>query len=180
MGKKICVLFGGGVEEIEIVTPVDILRRGGVEVTLASAGDSLEVSGAHGVGLIAEVAVDGVNPASFDALLLPGGPGSFTMKDDAATLAAVRKFHSAGKLLCAICAAPLILRSADALGKRKFCCHPCAYDTLEGADRNARVVVDGNLITAKGPGAAADFAFAILEFLRDAAAAAKLRSEMFF
>jgi 4-methyl-5(b-hydroxyethyl)-thiazole monophosphate biosynthesis len=180
MEKRICVLFGNGVEEIEIVTPVDILRRGGVTVTMVSASGGTQVTAAHGIKLIADAEIDRAKSDSFDALLLPGGPGSFALKDDAPTIGVVRSFHSAGKLICAICAAPLILHNAGVLNGKKFCSHPCAYDALKNADREARVVVDGDLITARGPGVAADFAFAILERLCGKAAASKLMEEMFF
>ncbi|MDR2737784.1 MAG: DJ-1/PfpI family protein [Puniceicoccales bacterium] len=180
MGKRICVLFGDGVEEMEIVVPVDILRRGGLVATLVSASGGLQVDTAHGVRLGAESTVDGVSPDSFDALMVPGGPGSFTLKDDARVLEIVRDFHCADKLLCAICAAPLILHNAGALIGKKFCSHPCAYGVLKDADRDARIVVDSNLITAKGPGVAADFAFTILGTMCGEAVASKLREEMFF
>jgi 4-methyl-5(b-hydroxyethyl)-thiazole monophosphate biosynthesis len=180
MAKKVCVLFGNGVEEIELVVPVDIFRRSGVEATLVSAESCLQVSGAHGVKLVADVTLANVEVDDFDVLLLPGGPGTFALKDSGDVLDFVKLFHSRGKLICAICAAPLILNNAGVLENRKFCSHPCAYSVLKNVDRAARVVVDGNLITAKGPGVAHEFAFSIIEFLSGKEVSAKMRTDLFF
>jgi 4-methyl-5(b-hydroxyethyl)-thiazole monophosphate biosynthesis len=178
--KKICVIFSDGFEEIELIVPVDICRRCEIATTLVSAGASAKVTGAHGVKLEADCTISSVNAGEFDALLLPGGPGAFTLKDDRATLDTVAAFHSAGKLICAICAAPLILKNAGAIGGERFCAHPCTYSELDGADQTAAVVVGKNLITGKGPGAAAKFAFAIVERLLGKDVAAAMERDLFF
>ncbi|MDR3144517.1 MAG: DJ-1/PfpI family protein [Puniceicoccales bacterium] len=180
MKKKICVIFTDGVEEIELVVPVDICRRCGIAVALVSAGASTHISGAHGIRLEADTTISAMGSDEFDALFLPGGPGSFALKDDAAVLAIVRGFHAAGKLICALCAAPLILSNAGILGGRKFCSHPCTHAELPGVDAAENVVVDGNLITGKGPGAAAQFAFAIVERLLGRSAADAIKRDLFF
>jgi 4-methyl-5(b-hydroxyethyl)-thiazole monophosphate biosynthesis len=180
MSKKVCAVFGDGTEEIEIVTPVDILVRCGVEVSLISAKNSTTISGAHGIKFVADKTIDQLDDSIFDCLLLPGGPGTFTLKDNSSVLDAVRAFANGGKLVCAICAAPIILHNAGVLNGKKFCSHPCVHSVLTDADRNARVVVDGNVITSKGPGVAAEFAFAIASELCGAAIASGTRGEMFF
>ncbi|MDR0693231.1 MAG: DJ-1/PfpI family protein [Puniceicoccales bacterium] len=180
MGKKLCCLFGNGVEEIELITPVDILLRCGVDVSLVSAHGDVRVSGAHNIKLVAHTTIDKLTVSNFDGLILPGGPGSFSLKDDVAVLNPVRSFHGAGKLICAICAAPLILQNAGVLQNVNHCAHPCTYDVLANVDKNKRVVVDHHFITAKGPGAAAEFAFAIIEHLHGESMASKIKRDLFF
>ncbi|MDR1528036.1 MAG: DJ-1/PfpI family protein [Puniceicoccales bacterium] len=180
MGKKICCLFGNGVEEIELITPVDILLRCGLDVSLVSANDDVRVSGAHNIKLVADTTIDKIVVSNFDGLILPGGPGSFSLKDDVAVLNLVRSFHGAGKLVCAICAAPLILQNAGILENINYCAHPCTHDVLTNVDKNGRVVVDHHLITAKGPGVAAEFAFAIIGYLHGESMASKIKRDLFF
>jgi 4-methyl-5(b-hydroxyethyl)-thiazole monophosphate biosynthesis len=180
MGGKICVIFGDGVEEVELVTPVDIFARSGLDTRLFSTNNSPVASGAHGLRFMADGTIDQLDCGAFDCLLIPGGPGSFTLKDDNRVLDGVEAFERSGKLVCAICAAPLILHNAGILGGKKFCCHPCAYDVLKDADRGARVVVDANLITAKGPGVAAEFALAIVTRLCGQEVASRTAKDMFF
>ncbi|MDR2776790.1 MAG: DJ-1/PfpI family protein [Puniceicoccales bacterium] len=180
MGKRLCCLFGNGVEEIELITPVDILLRCGVDVSLVSAHGDVGVSGAHNIKLVADTTIDKVAVSNFDGLILPGGPSSFSLKDDATVLDLVRSFHGAGKLIGAICAAPLILQNAEVLKNVNYCAHPCTYDVLTNVDKNERVVVDHHFITAKGPGAASEFAFAIVRYLHGESMASKIKRDLFF
>ncbi|MDR2629017.1 MAG: DJ-1/PfpI family protein [Puniceicoccales bacterium] len=180
MGKKLCCLLGNGVEEIELITPVDILLRCGIDVSLVSAHGDVRVSGAHNIKLVADTTIDKITVSNFDGLILPGGPSSFSLKDDVAVLNLVRSFHGADKLIGAICAAPLILQNAGVLKNVNYCAHPCTHDTLTNVDRNERVVVDHHFITAKGPGAAAEFAFAIVRYLHGESMASKMKRDLFF
>jgi 4-methyl-5(b-hydroxyethyl)-thiazole monophosphate biosynthesis len=180
MSGGCCVVFGDGVEEIELVVPVDIARRCGLEVTLVAAKDTRRVEGAHGIGLWADTTLGEIGTADFGALVLPGGPGAFRLKDSDPVLTLVRNCHARNKLIAAICAAPLILWNAGILAGKKYCAHPCTHDVLREADRMAKVIVDGNLITGKGPGASVDFACSIVELLRGKRAAAEIRADLFF
>ncbi|MDR0742389.1 MAG: DJ-1/PfpI family protein [Puniceicoccales bacterium] len=180
MSKRLCCLFGNGVEEIELIIPVDILLRCGIDVSLISAHGDVGVSGAHNIKLVADTTIDKVAVSNFDGLILPGGPGSFSLKDDGAVLNLVRSFHEADKLMCAICAAPLILQNAGVLENVNYCAHPCTHDILTNVDKNERVVVDHHFITAKGPGAAAEFAFAIIGYLHGESMASKIKKDLFF
>jgi 4-methyl-5(b-hydroxyethyl)-thiazole monophosphate biosynthesis len=174
------MLFGDGVEEIELIVPTDIFRRCGLDVVLVSAKDSTHIRGAHEIKLIADKIMEKVKDDDFDCLVVPGGPGSFMLKDDPEVINVVKSFHEKNKLICAICAAPLILHKAEILKCKKYCSHPCARDVLKDADADARVVVDENLITANGPGSAAEFAMAIVEHLCGAQTASSMKEEMFF
>ncbi|MDR1890910.1 MAG: DJ-1/PfpI family protein [Puniceicoccales bacterium] len=180
MNKKLCCLFGNGVEEIELITPVDILLRCGVDVILVSAHGDVKVNGAHNIKLIADTTIDKIMVSDFDGLILPGGPSSFSLKDDTSVLDLVRSFHGAEKMICAICAAPLILQNAGVLKNVNYCAHPCTYNVLPDVDKNQRVVADRSLITAKGPGAAAEFAFAIIRHLHGESMVSKMKTDLFF
>jgi 4-methyl-5(b-hydroxyethyl)-thiazole monophosphate biosynthesis len=180
MGKKLCCLFGNDVEEIELTTAIDSLLRCGVDVSLVSAHGDVRVNGAHSIKLVADTTIDKITVSNFDGLILPGGPSSFSLKDNAAVLNLVRSFHGAGKLICAIYAAPLILQNAGVFKNVNHCAHPCIYDILTNVDKNERVVVDHHFITAKGPGAAAEFAFAIIEHLHGESMASKIKRDLSF
>ncbi|MDR1413728.1 MAG: DJ-1/PfpI family protein [Puniceicoccales bacterium] len=180
MSKKVYMLFGDGVEEIELAVPVDILRRCRLDVILVSAKKSLHVLGAHEMKLTADEIITNLQVDDFDCLLLPGGPGAFMLQENSSVLTLVRSFHEKNKLICAICAAPLILHRAGILDSKKYCSHPCTYDILKNADQNARTMVDGNLITAKGPGAVVEFAMLIVERLCGALTASNIKEEMLF
>ncbi|MDR1595782.1 MAG: DJ-1/PfpI family protein [Puniceicoccales bacterium] len=162
MNGEICVVFGDGVEEMELVTPVDIFARSGMWSRLFSAKNSPHVTGAHGIKFIADGVVEKLDCSIYDCLVIPGGPGSFVLKDNRLVLETVKKFSKSGKVVCAICAAPIVLHSAGILEGKKFCSHQCVHDVLKNADKTDKVVVDGNLITANGPGAATEFALAIV------------------
>ncbi|HBO98662.1 MAG TPA: DJ-1 family protein [Verrucomicrobia bacterium] len=156
-----------GFEEMEAVTLIDVLRRGGVHVVTAALAPSLEVEGAHGMILRADALFAEVSPAEYDALVLPGGPGVENMRRCGALLERVRRQKAEGRLLAAICAAPLVLVEAGVLepGQRVTCYPSCAV----GLDRpcaGVPVVVDGRIVTGQAPGAALAFALAVLGVLK--------------
>ena len=177
MATKVCVIFTDGFEDMELVVPVDVFRRSGISTKLLSASGKKTVASAHGLNVEADGLLPEVMPGEFDALVLPGGPSSF--KDNPFVVDFVRSFWKLNRLICAICAAPIILNKAGVLDGKRFCCHPCVYDVLTAADREARVVVDENLITAKGPGVAAEFSLEIVNYLCGKQAAEAVKSEMF-
>jgi len=155
MIKVICLLFDG-VEEIEAIAPVDLLRRAEIEVTLCTLDSGHEVTGRSGIVLQAETTVD----ETADALFLPGGPGITHLRKDERVAALVRRFFDAGKTIAAICAAPQILADAGILEGRKFTAH---FSANLPAALNERVVQDGNLITSQGAGTAIDFGLVLIK-----------------
>lgn len=162
--RALCLL-ADGFEEIEAVTPIDLMRRAGIEVTLASISTHLAVKGRSDITLSADCLLDAAHtPEHFDLLLIPGGPGVANLRKDqrAATLA--REFHRAGKFVAAICAAPLVLNDADLLENANFTAHDSTRDALPDAC-DARVVIDGPIITARGAGTSLDFSLAIITVL---------------
>lgn len=152
-----------GFEELETIAPVDLLRRAGVEVVIASMGD-VEVTGRNGVRLTADESWDDVDPAEFDLLLLPGGPGVAKLRSDGRAARCAREFMTSGKPVAAICAAPLILKDAGLLEGKRFTAFPGVRGELPGC-LDEKVVGDGLLITSRGAGTALDFALAVVSQL---------------
>lgn len=165
--KTVYVFFADGFEEVEAFTPVDVLRRAGINVQMISVTPGEIVKGAHGVSVLCDKNI--VNCDFYDAelLVLPGGmPGAATLGESEELRKLLLDFAEAGKPLAAICAAPMVLGKLGLLQGRKATCYPGFEQYLEGADYTAALVEkDGNIITGKGPGAAMAFAFALVDLL---------------
>jgi 4-methyl-5(b-hydroxyethyl)-thiazole monophosphate biosynthesis len=164
--KTALILFSEGSEELEAVTVVNILRRGGVAVTLAglSAG---ALRGSRGVLLTPDTTLDEALTHSYDMVVLPGGqPGTNYLKADARVLKLVQHMSAQGKYVAAICAAPSVLAAAGLLDGKRATCFPGALDAFpQVLQQHAAVVEDGKLITSRGPGTAMDFALVLVERL---------------
>ena len=182
--KSVLVLMADGFEETELTVPVDVLRRGGSEVVLCSTGGTLEVEGAHGMLFLADSTLDEVSADGFDAVLLPGGgPGTARLEADERVLEIVWTYASKGRIVAAICAAPRVLKRAGILKGRRITSFPAEQAKLDDgslAYLQDRVVVDGNLITSRGAGTAAEFGLALLEALEGKEAAEKVRVSALF
>lgn len=165
--KTIYVFLADGFEEVEALTTVDVLRRAGLPVKTVSINGDYVVSGAHRVAVCADVEFgkDGVDEEDVEMIVLPGGmPGATNLDAHKGLDKLVMALAKAGRPLAAICAAPLILGKRGLLKGKKATCYPGFEKYLEGADYTAALVEqDGNVITAKGPGAAMAFSFAIAE-----------------
>lgn len=167
-----------GFEEIEAVTIIDVLRRAGVTVTTAALERS-PVTGSHGIALVADRALSGVSVAGFDAVVLPGGmPGSRLLKEDVRVRSLIAEAARANKLVAAVCAAPIALEAAGVLAGKRATSYP--GNPLPSATYSEeRVVVDGNVITSRGPGTALEFSLAVVERLAGAEARERLARAMF-
>jgi len=167
---RLLLLLAEGFEEIEALGTADLLRRGGLTVTLCSIGASLEVMGAHGICVRAEAVLEALDASGHDGLVLPGGlGGSKRLAASPAVRALLAAFDAQGKWICAICAAPaLVLTAAGVLRGRRATCYPAPefLHLLGESYAGGKAVVDGRLITAEGPGRVADFAGAILKALQ--------------
>ena len=163
--KTIFVFLAEGFEEIEALTPVDVLRRAGLPVQTVSVMDEQVVAGAHGVPVLADKMFAEINPEDAEMILLPGGlPGATNLDAHEGLSRMILDFAAAEKPLAAICAAPLVLGNRGLLQGKKATCYPGFETYLQGAEYTAALVEkDGNIITGKGPGAAMEFAFAIVE-----------------
>jgi protein deglycase len=161
----VLVILAEGFEEIEAVTPIDVLRRAGAAVTVAALGDGIHVTGRSGVTLHADTTLSAVGQAAFDCLVLPGGPGVSLLRSDSRVLEIVRGQRDRGGWIAAICAAPLVLKSAGILSGRRFTAHFSAGAELLDALLGERVVLDGRLITSRGAGTSLDFGLSLAEQL---------------
>jgi 4-methyl-5(b-hydroxyethyl)-thiazole monophosphate biosynthesis len=178
--RRVLVPLAWGFEEIEAITIVDVLRRAGLEVVVASLEPG-NVRGSHAIEVAPDVELAAVDPASFDVVVLPGGmPGTTNLAADARVLAAVRELHASGKTVAAICAAPLVLARAGLIGGVEVTSHPSVRSELGDAvvlDRPA-VVVSGTIVTSQGAGTAMEFALALVARLVSADKAGELRAAM--
>lgn len=173
------ILLADGFEEIEALTPVDILRRAGIAITTVSIKDRI-VTGSHNIPVSADKLITELNNVEdMDMLILPGGSGHELLDASNAVHAMINTAHERGKYIAAICAAPSILGKKMLLNGKKAVCFPGYEKYLYGAEISSeKVVVDGQFITAKGAGAAAEFGFKLCELLSDKDTADKLKDIM--
>ena len=178
MPNKVLVILAEGFEEVEAVTPVDYLRRAGIEVTTAAIGNCLAVDGSHGIRITADTSLGDLlkagtlTAAAWDGVVLPGGlPGADNLAASKETGAFLSEMAVAGKWICAICAAPArVLSPLGLLKGRKFTCFPGEEEKVLSSSsasfgalwKKDRVVVDGCFITSRGAGTAGEFACAII------------------
>lgn len=167
--KRVLCILEQGFEEIEAVTPVDLLRRAGVEVVMAAVS-SLEVVGKNGICLKADVVLEDMDVGGFDALFLPGGPAVMELRKNSAVLDLIRRFDREGKWIAAICAAPLLLKDGGILEGKAFTAHFSTSQELPES-RGERVVFEGNLLTSRGAGTALEFGLVFVEKLMGQAVA---------
>ncbi|MBI4358804.1 MAG: DJ-1/PfpI family protein [Candidatus Omnitrophica bacterium] len=167
MAKKVLIILADGFEEIEAITPVDVLRRAGVEVTIAGLSGKT-ITGAHGVKFQTDVTFDEYKDLP-DAIILPGGmPGAKNLGESPKVAGLVKKMNRQNKVVGAICAAPaLALAPTGILNGKKATCYPGFEKNFPSsvAFSSDRVVVDGNIITSRGPGSALEFALELVEKL---------------
>lgn len=168
--KTALVLFAEGSEELEAVTIVNILRRGGVSVSLAGL-TSGALRGSRGIILQPDTTLEASLNKEFDMIVLPGGqPGTNNLKADARVLQLLKGMHAQGKYVTAICAAPSVLATAGLLDGKRATGFPATLNNFPNVNLQAAAVVeDDKLITSRGPGTAMDFALTLLERLVGAA-----------
>ncbi|MGL4519841.1 MAG: DJ-1 family glyoxalase III [Phocaeicola sp.] len=178
--KTVYLFLAEGFEEIEAISPIDILRRAGVEVKTVSIGATKAVCGANGITVTADCLFEEMGADAADMLVLPGGmPGATNLDAHVGLGELILNYNEAGKPLAAICAAPLVLGKRGLLKGKKATCYPGFENFLEGATYTAALVEkDGTIITGKGPGAAFAFAFAIVEELCGPEMVAQLKAGM--
>ncbi len=164
---RVLVPLADGFEEIEAVSIIDVLRRGGIEVITASLGQNLSIKGAHGVVMMAEVEITAVATEALDMVVLPGGwDGTLALRDDANVQRMLKEMDKKGKFIGAICAAPLALQSAGVL-KHNYTCYPTIEQQIreDGFHESKMVVEDGNVLTSRGPATAICFGLEIVKKL---------------
>ena len=167
MTKKVLVPIAAGTEEIEAVCIIDVLRRAGAKVVVASVGEK-EVTCSRGVRIVADQLIGECKAEAFDMIVLPGGvPGAQNLRDSADLTELLKKQAGSGGFFGAICASPaVVLQAHGLLENRRATSHPGFTDQLEpNASIETRVVVDSNCVTSRGPGTALEFALKLVELL---------------
>jgi 4-methyl-5(b-hydroxyethyl)-thiazole monophosphate biosynthesis len=163
--KKVYVFFADGFEDVEALIPIDVLRRGGVDVVTVSTTDFPLVTSAHGVNIETDIMFEQGDFSDADLLFLPGGmPGASNLYEHKGVCKAVVDQHAAGKKVAAICAAPaVVLAPLGILDGKRATCYPGFEQALTEATYTADLVtVDGNVTTAEGPAAAFPLAYELL------------------
>jgi protein deglycase len=178
-GRSVCVLLAEGFEELEAITILDVLRRAELDVTSVGVGGT-SVRGAHGIVVQADVPLADIGGRRWDLVVLPGGmPGAANLRDSKGVQALVKEQHARGGMLGAICAAPIALAAAGVLAGRRATSYPGFGDQLVGAKYSEdNVVVDGHIITSRGPGTALPFALRLVAELCGASMSASVGQAM--
>ena len=161
---KVAVILANGFEEIEALTVVDVLRRANITCHMVGFEDTVTCS--HAIQVQANRVFDG-NLSEYDMIVLPGGmPGSAHLRDNEQLITELQKFEKIGKKVAAICAAPIALNQAGLLEGRNFTCYDGVQEQIaNGHYHKETVVVDGNVITSRGPATALAFAYHLVETL---------------
>lgn len=180
--KKIGVFFANGFEEVEALTVVDLCRRGGIDVKMVAVGESLNVIGRTNIEIKTDILFDETTITNYDGLILPGGmPGTNNLMENKGLCEALRDFSNKGRLVAAICAAPMVLGKMGILRGKRACCYPGMEEYLEGAQiEDGLVSIDGNVITSRGVGTAIAFSLAIIEMLEDKNTAEEVRKSIVY
>lgn len=179
--KKVILFLADGFEEIEALTVVDVLRRAGIGCDTVSISEDLEVNGAHNIKVIADIKASDVK-SKYDGVILPGGmPGTRNLQSSTCVLNTLKQYYEDGRLIGAICAAPIVLSSAGIVKGRKVTSYPGFEKELKEVCYIEEIVVkDDNIITSRGAGTAFDFAVAIMNYLGYEKQGKELKSLMIY
>ena len=163
----IYLLLADGFEEVEALSPLDLLRRAGKEVLTVSVTENRAVVGAHGITVLADITAEELSVTCDEMLILPGGmPGTTHLDASSVTDRLIGEVLASGGHLAAICAAPLILGKRGLLEGKRATCYPGFEGDLKGAlITDAPVVTDGSITTATGAGVAVLFGAALVRLL---------------
>jgi 4-methyl-5(b-hydroxyethyl)-thiazole monophosphate biosynthesis len=166
MSIRALILLHPDFEEIEAVTPIDLLSRAEIEVVQAAFDEHLMVRGRSGIMLKAQHCLTDITDEPFDAIILPGGPGIMQIRKHPLLCELLQKQHAANRLIGCICAAPLLLLDAGLCKELRYTCHPTTQNELCDA-LEASVVQDNHIITSRGAGTATEFALHLVSQLTD-------------
>jgi 4-methyl-5(b-hydroxyethyl)-thiazole monophosphate biosynthesis len=171
-----------GFEEIEALSVVNILRRAKIDIKTVSITGKKEVMGAHGITVLADILFEDAKYSKAQMIVLPGGmPGTNNLEEHKGLEDKIKEFYNSEKWLAAICAAPSILGKLNLLKDKEATCYPGFEKYLTDANcSKASVVVSDKIITSRGPGTAAYFAFKLVEIIKGNKLARKLKEVMIF
>lgn len=180
--KKVLLMLAEGFEEVEAITPVDLLRRAGIDCQTVSVTGELLVKGAQGISVMADKLFDIDEVLKADAIILPGGmPGTLGLQNHSGLKEAILAFNNDKKIIAAICAAPMILGAMGLLKGKNALIYPGMEKELVGATcLEANVIRDEHIITSRGVGTAMPFALVIIETLTDASTMEEVRNSIVF
>ncbi len=154
-----------GFEEIEAVTIIDVLRRAGIDVTVAAVGD-MRPTGSHGISIECDAPLEACDREEMEAIVLPGGPGTMRLRESARVRDVVMRFAARGAVVAAVCAAPVVLEACGLLEGRRATSHPDLAAEMKSCRYvEESVVEDGNIITSRGAGTSIEFAAAVVKRL---------------
>lgn len=173
---KALIILANGFEEIEAFTVVDVLRRAKIDLTVVGLVSTI-VDGAHFVRVMADKKLSDINPDNYDMLILPGGIGYKHLTNSQAVLNLVKDFDKKKKFIAAICASPSVLAKAGIMENKIGTIYPGMEKELPRV-RDAKVVVDKNVITSKGPGTSIEFALKLVEILAGKGIEKRLREAL--
>ena len=169
MTKKVALFIENGSEELEFIAPLDIMRRANLEVDLISANNEDFITSSHNVKIIADKKINEVNNIlDYDAIVIPGGmPGSTLLRDNKKMIEFYQTMYNSGKLVAAICAAPIVLSAAGITDDKEVTSYPGFDKEINYKNYNSdkAVVIDKNVITAQGPAVAILFGYEIVNYL---------------
>ena len=182
---KVAVFIADGSEEVEAITPVDLLRRAKVDVDVVSIMDTLEITASRNVKITADKLIGEINFDDYDLLMLPGGvKGTNNLNACEVLKENLVRFNEQGKGIAAICAAPTVFAGLGLLNGKASTCNPGFWDELRAGGANviedSKVVVNGNIITSQAMGTSVDFGLALVGYLTDAEAEESLRKNIRF
>lgn len=176
---RVLILLANGFEEMEAITIIDVLRRAGVEVVTAGL-QAGPIEASRKTRHLPDTTLDQVAHQIFDAVVLPGGqPGTDHLRKDTRVGECILRHMRDGKQIAAICAAPLVLHDLGVLAGKHATSYPSVREQLNGVHYSEeRVVLDGKILTSRGPGTALEFALKLVELLRGPGVVQKLAQEM--
>jgi len=162
---RFCLILGNNFDDIEAIAVIDLLRRAGVAIDLYGIGCN-RIRSASGLEYPVDrgfLAQGDLKPSDYDGILLPGGPGVADLLFCTELIRAIRDFHAEGKLIYAICGAPLLLDKAGILDGKRFTCLPAVAPRIKsGSYSEAAVMQDGNIVTSQALGTSIEGALALI------------------
>ncbi len=182
MTKKVALFIENGSEELELIAPLDVMRRANLEVDVISANNEDFITSAHNVKIIADKKIEEINNIlDYDAIVIPGGmPGSTLLRDNKKIIEFYQTMYNSGKLVAAICAAPIVLSAAGITDDKEVTSYPGFDKEINCKSYNSEkaVVVDKNVITAQGPAVAILFGYEIVNYLLQSNTADDIKKTM--
>lgn len=169
MTKKVALFIENGSEELELIAPLDVMRRANLEVDVISANNEDFITSAHNVKIMADKKIEEINNIlDYDAIVIPGGmPGSTLLRDNKKIIEFYQTMYNSRKLVAAICAAPIVLSAAGITDDKEVTSYPGFDKEINYKNYNSdkAVVIDKNVITAQGPAVAILFGYEIVNYL---------------